>query len=237
MMNGGSGTHHHHHASHTMPRHPASMSMTQADTTVPRRPPLQLQTVARRSAAAQAAQSTRPTSWHVADANNWNNSSAGDPGANGINGVEKCGSSGSGSHGSGNAPPPPLPPPNSNSLIEAKLQALQKAAVAIATGPGSIIAEDGKIAKALNLPAFAKSVKNSYVVSPSRKHPVSGLYAVTELGKPPTGVRKMTAGPNGGVFPPHNSNGTTNNAGQSKLAHPNNPSSLTNGKTSFGVVP
>jgi hypothetical protein len=38
-----------------------------------------------------------------------------------------------------------LPPPNSNSAIEAKLQQLQKAAVAIATGPGSIISESSGV--------------------------------------------------------------------------------------------
>jgi len=106
--------------------------------------------------------------------------------------------------------------------------------VAIATGPGSIIAEDGKIAKALNLPAFAKSVKNSYVVSPSRKHPVSGLYAVTELNKPPTGVRKITPT---GFSHPHNTtnNNLMNNSNAPKVTPVTNP--LTNGKTSFSVVP
>ena len=200
---------------YVMPRHPASMSMSQTDT-VQRRPPLQLHTVARRSAAAQAAQSSRPTSWHV-DGNNWNTTQQDNQSSVMNGGNEKS-----------NAPPPPLPPPNSNSAIEAKLQQLQKAAVAIATGPGSIIAEDGKIAKALNLPAFAKSVKNSYVVSPSRKHPVSGLYAVTELGKPPTGARKITPA---AFSHPHSSSGTNN--GTTKLPMPN-PS---NSKTSFSVVP
>ena len=199
---------------YVMPRHLASMSMSQTDT-VQRRPPLQLHTVARRSAAAaHAAQTSRPTSWHV-DGNNWNTTQIDNQSAmNGGN--EKS-----------TAPPPPLPPPNSNSAIEAKLQQLQKAAVAIATGPGSIIAEDGKIAKALNLPAFAKSVKNSYVVSPSRKHPVSGLYAVTELGKPPTGSRKIAPT---AFSHPHNNSGTNNGT---KLPMPN-PS---NSKTSFSVVP
>ncbi|EFX80953.1 hypothetical protein DAPPUDRAFT_318158 [Daphnia pulex] len=195
---------------YVMPRHPASVSMSQAESSPCRRPAL---TTPRRNpvAAVQQASQSRPTSWHV-DGNNWN-VGQGDPAVNG----EKS-----------NAPPPPLPPPNSNSAIEAKLQQLQKAAVAIATGPGSIIAEDGKIAKALNLPAF-KSVKNSYVVSPSRKHPVSGLYAVTELGKPPSGSRKITPT---AFSHPHN------NAGSKVSQHTvPNSSSLSNGKTSFGVVP
>jgi hypothetical protein len=195
--------------SYVMPRHPASVSMSQTESSPCRRPAL---TTPRRNpvAVVQQASQSRPTSWHV-DGNNWN-VGQGDPAVNG----EKS-----------NAPP--LPPPNSNSAIEAKLQQLQKAAVAIATGPGSIIAEDGKIAKALNLPAFAKSVKNSYVVSPSRKHPVSGLYAVTELGKPPSGSRKITPS---AFSHPHN------NAGSKVSQHTvPNSSSLSNGKTSFGVVP
>lgn len=195
---------------YVMPRHPASLSMSQAESSTCRRPAL---TTPRRNpvTSVQQASQSRPTSWHI-DGNNWN-VGQGDPTVN----AEKS-----------NAPPPPLPPPNSNSAIEAKLQQLQKAAVAIATGPGSIIAEDGKIAKALNLPAFAKSVKNSYVVSPSRKHPVSGLYAVTELGKPPSGSRKITPT---AFSHPHN------NAGTKVTQHTPNPSSLSNGKTSFSVVP
>ena len=148
------------------------------------------------------------------------------------------------------APPPPLPPPNSNSAIEARLAQLQKAAVAIATGPGSIIAEDGKIAKALNLPAFAKSVKNSYVVSPSRKHPVSGLYAVTELGgKPPSGAgsggRKIApssfshphSNNNNSSGGNNNSNNNSNNIHSSKAPLVPSPLSIANGKTSFSAVP
>lgn len=189
---------------YVMPRHPASASMSQTDTACRRAP---LTNTIRRNAVQQqqqqASPQSRPTSWHI-DGNNWQSDPAG----------EKS-----------NAPP--LPPPNSNSAIEAKLQQLQKAAVAIATGPGSIIAEDGKIAKALNLPAFAKSVKNSYVVSPSRKHPVSGLYAVTELGKPPTGSRKITPT---AFSHPHNN-------GSKVAQHAPNTSSLSNGKTSFSVVP
>ena len=196
-----------------MPRHPGSTC--QPESAAPRR--LVLQTTARRSIAASSSSQSRPISWHV-DGNNWS-------------GVESCTST---VNGEKSAPPPPLPPPNSNSAIEAKLQQLQKAAVAIATGPGSIIAEDGKIAKALNLPAFAKSVKNSYVVSPSRKHPVSGLYAVTELSKPTTGVRKITPA---AFSHPHNTtnNNLMNNSNAPKVTPVTNP--LTNGKTSFSVVP
>lgn len=173
----------------------------------------------------QAAQS-RPTSWHV-DGNNWNANLSGV----GVGQSDPASVNGGGTEKISTGPPPPLPPPNSNSAIEAKLQQLQKAAVAIATGPGSIIAEDGKIAKALNLPAFAKSVKNSYVVSPSRKHPVSGLYAVTELGKPPTGSRKMAPLPQAFSHPHNNGN----NSKMSQQQHGSiNPSG---GKTSFSVVP
>ena len=147
---------------------------------------------------------------------------------------------------------------SSSSAIEAKLQQLQKAAVAIATGPGSIIAEDGKIAKALNLPAFAKSVKNSYVVSPSRKHPVSGLYAVTELAtgashKPPSGAglnqrsHKISStsgshqstttatggggGGGGGYFGhPHMTNAHANNLMNNNMSH-------SNGTPAKGMLP
>ena len=196
---------------YVMPRHSASSVSMSVQTDTACRRPAALTTTRRNVAAVQQAAQSRPTSWHV-DGNNWNGGQ-GDPA---LNGGEKS-----------SAPPPPLPPPNSNSAIEAKLQQLQKAAVAIATGPGSIIAEDGKIAKALNLPAFAKSVKNSYVVSPSRKHPVSGLYAVTELGKPPSGSRKIAPT---AFSHPHNN-------GQKVSQHTPNPSSLSNGKTSFSVVP
>ena len=169
---------------------------------------------------------SRPMSWHV------------DGGGVSNSGYDNC------VNGEKSTGPPPLPPPNSNSAIEARLAQLQKAAVAIATGPGSIIAEDGKIAKALNLPAFAKSVKNSYVVSPSRKHPVSGLYAVTELGgKPPSGAgRKITPS---SFSHPHsnnnsssnNSNNNSNNIHSSKVPLVPSPLSIANGKTSFSAVP